>query len=333
MTVNCGGKPRGGGEKELTVSLKSTPLRRRYQKQRQTYRLSYRERHRRKDGGWEGLPRDFPLLSSLSASHVPAPFTNDHPMLAYSSKLDPLPTSPYYQLLTLPLSSPQVASTLIYNSILSSTHWVQDKYAKLQTLGDEEGIDGTVNGAHRVIEEAYGRSVPINYLIDASSTETLTQPRMQYWLCQRDGLGARWGREIGDCRRRYKVSSPFDEIEIPPDCSLTIRLYRPGFVYGNPDTRLRPDLENASNPIPLSQVTVSRKRSIQDTEQTSSPSNGLLNLQTFFSPLQETVQLEYTTYPFRQTLPSLQQLSTRLLPPFEEDSPGPTIPLPRLVLR
>ncbi|GAA5879003.1 hypothetical protein JCM16303_001263 [Sporobolomyces ruberrimus] len=83
-------------------------------------------------------------------------------MLAYSSKLDPLPTSPYHQLLTLPLSSPQVASTLIYNSILSSTHCVQDKYAKLQTLGDDEGIDGTVNGAHRVIEEAYGSTGCVN---------------------------------------------------------------------------------------------------------------------------------------------------------------------------
>ncbi|GAA5956139.1 hypothetical protein JCM3765_005463 [Sporobolomyces pararoseus] len=80
-------------------------------------------------------------------------------MFSHSSRLDPLPSSFPSLLSSLPLQPPQQLPTSIYHSILSSPHWLEHKFTKLQTLGDEDESPG---GGHRVIETAYGSTGCVN---------------------------------------------------------------------------------------------------------------------------------------------------------------------------
>ncbi|GAA5997776.1 hypothetical protein JCM5350_003053 [Sporobolomyces pararoseus] len=80
-------------------------------------------------------------------------------MLSHSSRLDPLPTSFPSLLSSLPLVPPHQTPTSIYHSILSSPHWISDKFTKLQTLGEEDEVPG---GSHRVVETAYGSTGCVN---------------------------------------------------------------------------------------------------------------------------------------------------------------------------
>ncbi|GAA5906649.1 uncharacterized protein JCM6883_004543 [Sporobolomyces salmoneus] len=80
-------------------------------------------------------------------------------MLAYSSRIDPLPSSYPSLLSSLPLQSPHLPPTSIYHSLLSSNNWIQNKFTKLETLGDDTSND---HSGHRVVEGAYGHTGCVN---------------------------------------------------------------------------------------------------------------------------------------------------------------------------
>jgi len=83
-------------------------------------------------------------------------------MLKYTSRIDPAPSSPYYALSSLSLLSPNLRSTPVYTSLLSSSHWASSHLTRQQLLGEDIHDDGRVNAGHRVIPEAYGSTGCVN---------------------------------------------------------------------------------------------------------------------------------------------------------------------------
>lgn len=122
-------------------------------------------------------------------------------MLNYTSKIDPLPPSPYYSLSQLLILSPQSTSRSICHSILSSPTWLTNHLTRVQLLGEDIHDDGRLNSGHRVIPQAYGSTGCVNAMDwQEGGQERLASAGDDTKVCIWKAGHVKMGQERQDCQ-------------------------------------------------------------------------------------------------------------------------------------